>query len=156
MPFDPALPATGAPLQSQVIRDQLNALHQEIQAIPAGPEGPQGPEGPAFATVVVDGVITLPPGSFASVNASMSGNAVHLTFNIPAGLDGQPGEVTQAQLSNDLANNANATFNTIMPLTSNNSNAVAELVLAVSDPPTQAEVNQVIAKLNELIQALRR
>ena len=38
-------------------------------------------------------------------------------------IQGPPGEVTQAQLSNDLVNNANATFNTIMPLTSNNSNA---------------------------------
>ena len=40
--------------------------------------------------------------------------------------------------------------------TSNNSNAVATLEIPVSDPPTQAEVQQVLSKLNELIMALRR
>ena len=44
------------------------------------------------------------------------------------------------QLSNDVVNNANPTFNMIMPLTSNNSNSVAELVLAVSNPPDSGGV----------------
>ena len=74
----------------------------------------------------------------------------------PEGPQGPPGEVTQAQLSNDLANNANATFNTIIPLTSNNSNLVAELNYTPSDPPTAADFDQLLGKLNELIVALRR
>ena len=156
MPYNPALPADGSLIVAAELRSQFAGLHDEIAAIPQGPEGPEGPQGPAFATVVVDGVDTLPPGNMASVTASITGNIVHLFFNIPAGIQGLQGEVTQAQLSNDLVNNANATFNTIMPLTSNNSNGVAELVLSASNPPTQAEVNQVIAKLNELILALRR
>jgi hypothetical protein len=40
--------------------------------------------------------------------------------------------------------------------TSNNSNCVSTISLSVSDPPTQAEMQQVVAKLNELIAALRR
>ena len=40
--------------------------------------------------------------------------------------------------------------------TSSNSNAVATLGLAVSDPPTQAEMQSLANKLDELILALRR
>ena len=40
--------------------------------------------------------------------------------------------------------------------TSSHSNGVALLGLAVSDPPTQAEVQQIVNKLDELITALRR
>jgi hypothetical protein len=36
------------------------------------------------------------------------------------------------------------------------SNSVALLGLAVSDPPTQAEVQAIVGKLDELINALRR
>ncbi len=40
--------------------------------------------------------------------------------------------------------------------TSSNSNAVAALGIVVSDPPTQAEMQQVVNKVDELITALRR
>ena len=40
--------------------------------------------------------------------------------------------------------------------TSNNSNGVAALGLAVSDPPTQAQMQAIANKLDELIAALRR
>jgi hypothetical protein len=52
--------------------------------------------------------------------------------------------VTNAQLSSAIAG------------TSSLSNGVALLGLAVSDPPTQAEVQQIVNKLDELITALRR
>ena len=55
-----------------------------------------------------------------------------------------PGEVSNAALEMAIAG------------TSANSNAVSPLALMVSDPPTQAEVQAVISKLNELISALRR
>ncbi len=35
MPFDPAQPAPNSPLASQVMRDQLNALHGQIAALAA-------------------------------------------------------------------------------------------------------------------------
>ena len=159
MPYDPSLPVNGSVITAAELRGQFQGLHDEIAAIPVGPQGPPGPEGPAFGSANVDTVTTLPPGVAASAGAFLIGNVLHFTFGLPQGADGiqgPPGEVTQAQLSNDLVNNANATFNTIMPLTSNNSNAVTELVLAPGNPPTQADVAAVVAKLNELILALRR
>jgi len=50
----------------------------------------------------------------------------------------------------------NSTLNTAIAGTSSNSNAVSMLGFAVSDPPTQSEVQQIVNKLDELINALRR
>ena len=61
-----------------------------------------------------------------------------------AGPQGAPGEVTNAALATALAG------------TSANSNGVALLGITVSDPPTQAEMQAVANKLDELITALRR
>ena len=141
---------------------------------PPGPTGPQGPQGPPFANAVVDGVTTLNPGEPATVSVSFDGTYVHFTFGIPRGSDGgqgpqgiqgeqgiqgiqgeqgiqgyqgppgAPGEVSFQQLTDAIAT------------TSSNSNAVATLGLVVSDPPTQAEVQQIVNKVDELILALRR
>lgn len=134
-----------------------------------GAEGPAGPAGPAFATAVVDGVTTLGPGEPATVSASLLGSTVHFTFGIPTGATGEtgapgdpgaagaegpigpqgdpglPGDVTAGQLASAVAT------------TSANSNAVNDLaLLAISDPPTQVEVEQLRQKLNELISGPRR
>lgn len=66
---------------------------------------------------------------------------VHFTFGIPQGV---PGEVSAADLSAAIDG------------TSSNTNGVATLGMAVSDPPTQAEVQTIADKLDELINALRR
>ncbi len=50
----------------------------------------------------------------------------------------------------------NAALSAAIAGTSSHSNGVALLGLAVSDPPTQAEVQQIVNKLDELITALRR
>jgi hypothetical protein len=193
MPYDPTLPLPNSPLQSQVIRDQLQALFNLINnivtvasaqvdgtntlpqgspatasvtvvgntlhftfAIPQGQEGLVGPAGPPFADAVVDGVTTLNPGDAATVGVSFDGMNVRFTFGIPRGSDGSngtdgtngsngsPGEVSNAQL--DSAING----------TSNNSNSVSALGLGVSDPPTQAEMQSMANKLDELINALKR
>jgi len=68
----------------------------------------------------------------------------HLTFGIPAGVEGPPGEVSIQQL--DYAING----------TSANTNAVSVLGFAVSDPPTQSEMQQVVDKMDELIMNGRR
>ena len=121
--------------------------------IPRGDAGQQGAQGPPFAQAVVDGVTTLPPGSDATVAVTFDGTQVHFSFGIPRGdvgprgeqgIQGPPGEVTLAQLNSAISG------------TSSNSNAVATLGLVVSDPPTQAEMQQVVNKLDELITALRR
>ena len=138
MPFDPLKPATGSPLSSEEMRGQLTALKALIDAVPAGPPGPQGP---AFSSVQIASVTTGAPGSPASASVNTFGNNVELSFVIP---EGQPGEVTSVELSNGIAG------------TARNPNTVAPLGLAVSDPPTQTEMQQIVAKLDELIAALLR
>ena len=49
----------------------------------------------------------------------------------------------------------NAVLN-MLTQSSNNSNVVSTLGIGVSDPPTQAEVQQIVNKLDELINVLRR
>ena len=118
--------------------------------IPQGADGGDGGDGPPFADAVVDAVNTLPFGDPATVESSFDGNTVHLTFGIPAGEpgpegpEGSAGEVSLQQLDDAIAT------------TSANSNGVATLGLGVSDPPTQAEVQSIADKLDELINALRR
>ena len=99
---------------------------------------------------MVDQVNTLQPGENATVQANFDGNAIHFIFGIPRGADGQqgppgpPGEVTESALAGAIAG------------TSANTNAVATLDTAFSDPPALADLEAIRAKLNELIMALRR
>ena len=62
----------------------------------------------------------------------------------PQGPQGNPGEVSSMDLSTALGG------------TSANSNAISQLGLTVSDPPTQSEMQTIANKLDELIAALRR
>jgi len=80
MPFDPSLPAPNSPLQSQVIRDQLQALFVLINNIVS------------VTAAQVDGVNTLPAGSPATVNVSVNGGTLHFSFAIPQGNDGPQGQ----------------------------------------------------------------
>ena len=154
MPFDPTKPAFGSPDSSAEMRAQLNALNDKIDAIPAGPPGPQGdpgaegPQGPPFADAVVDAVNTLDPGEAASVDVSFDGTNVHFTIAIPRGADGAPGEVSAEQLDTAIAD--------VTANSSSNANGIGLLGLTVSDPPTQAEMQTIADKLDELIGALRR
>jgi hypothetical protein len=196
MPYDPSLPLPNSPLESQVIRDQLQSLFVLIQNIasisaaqvdavntlppgdPAsvnlsvsgstlhftfglpqgntgpqgndGPQGSDGPPGPPFASAVVDGVTTLPPGSSAQVGVNFDGTNVRFTFGIPQGYDGatgptgQPGEVSQTDLNNGLLNTLNQT--------SANTNNVETLDSPFADPDMEA----LRQKLNEMILNGRR
>ena len=138
MSFDPTKPSTGAPASSAELRSQFNALKALIDAVPA------------VTGATVDSVTI---GSGTSVNVSLVAGVLHFDFILQPG---PPGEVTQAQLSNDLANAVNQVMLITLPQTSANSNGVSTLGLTVSDPPTQAEVQSVANKLDELINALRR
>jgi hypothetical protein len=135
-----------------------NTLHFLFE-IPQGNDGVPGPQGPPFSDAIDDGVNTLDPGSAASVDVVFDGTNVRFTFGIPRGADGSngndggtgadgpqgpPGEVSSAQL------------NDAIQTTSANSNSVAELAGAVSDPPQQMEMQAIADKLDELILALRR
>jgi hypothetical protein len=118
-----------------------------------GLNGAPGPQGPPFTSFTVDSVTTLEPFQPATVQATFDGTFVRLAFGIPRGQDGSlgitgtqgaPGEVTLAQLAGAIAG------------TANNTNPIATLEIPISDPPTQGELQQVLAKLNELIVGLRR
>jgi|APTNR8051073442_1049403.scaffolds.fasta_scaffold20288_3 hypothetical protein len=136
--FDPALPANNADLVSAVMRSQLTGLKALIDAIAS------------ISAAMVDSTSTLPPGSPAGVSVTVDGNTLHFTFEIPQGDPGNPGdpgppgEVSSMQL------------NDAIQTTSANSNSVAELAGAISDPPQQMEVQAIADKLDELILALRR
>jgi hypothetical protein len=142
MPFDPSLPAPNSPLQSQVIRDQLQALFNLINGIVT------------VTAAQVDGVNTLPAGSPANVNVSVNGGTLHLSFDIPQGNDGptgatgQPGEVSLSDLNAALLTNLNQC--------SNNSNGVGNLSMNADPNYDQNQMQAVMQKLDELINALRR
>ena len=174
MPYDPNLPQNGQPLDADALRAQLHGIVELISSIPMGNPGPEGPpgaagasgsdgapgqpgqngqdgavgaQGPPFASTVVDSVTTLNPGEPASVAASFDGTQVHLTFGIPrgadgaVGADGAPGEVSLSQM---------------LTSTSANTNGISTLEDAFEDPPSQANLEAVRSKLNELILALRQ
>ena len=138
MSFDPTKPAASAPNSSAEMRAQLNALKALIDAVPV------------VTGATVDSVTI---GSGTSVNVSLATGVLHFDFILQPG---PPGEVTQAQLSNDLSNTANQAMLNTLPQTSSNSNNVALLSGTIGNPPTQAEVQENRDKINELIQALRR
>jgi hypothetical protein len=79
MPYDPSLPLPNSPLESQVIRDQLQALFNLINNIVT------------VTAAQVDSTNTLPPGSPANVNVSVSGGTLNFSFDIPQGQEGLVG-----------------------------------------------------------------
>jgi hypothetical protein len=80
MPYDPTLPAPNSPLESQVIRDQLQSLFVLINNIAS------------IAAAQVDSTNTLPPSSPANASVTVSGNTLHFTFEIPQGQEGPMGQ----------------------------------------------------------------
>ncbi|HBJ87415.1 MAG TPA: hypothetical protein DDZ88_26875 [Verrucomicrobiales bacterium] len=78
MPYDPSLPLPNSPLESQVIRDQLQALFNLINNIAS------------ITAAEVDGTGTLPPGSPATANVNINGSTLHFSFEIPQGQAGPP------------------------------------------------------------------
>ena len=96
--------------------------------IDAVPAGPAGPAGPVGPVGPAGG--DGPPGA-----PGAEGNG---------GPQGPMGEVSQQDLVNERMNHAQ------------NPTGVPDLSLTVSDPPTMAEVQAILTKLNELMGALRR
>ena len=79
MPYDPSFPLPNSPLESLVIRDQLQALFVLINNIVT------------VTAAQVDSTNTLPQGSPANVNVSVSGSTLHFSFDIPQGQEGLVG-----------------------------------------------------------------
>ena len=154
MPFDPAQPADSTPVSAPAMRAQLTALSDAIAAVPAGPPGPAGPPIPGLnflgdwngGTSYAPGDVIFHNGQgFVAIGGSQGttpeGDLAHWrTLTIA----GPPGEVTDAGLATALAG------------TARNPAGVSAPGLAVSDPPTQAEVQALAGKVDELLAALRR
>ena len=126
---------------------------------PAGNDGGQGPpgndgaQGPPFAQAIVDSVTTLDPGNPATVGVSFDGSNVRFTFAIPRGNDGSngsdgsqgpPGEISQAQLDSAISG------------TSANTNGVSTLGQSADGSYNQQQIQDLMNKMDELINALRR
>ena len=115
-----------------------------------GTYGAQGPPGPPFAQAVVDGVTTLNPGGNATMGVNFDGANVRFLLGIPQGQPGNdgapgpPGEITAAQLKN-------AILGTSAP-----TNAVSTLGQAADNSYNQPQMQDILNKMDELINALRR
>ena len=132
MPYDPNLPQAGTEIDAVQMRAQLNGLKSIIDAVPT------------ITSAQVDSVNTLPAGDPAEVAASVIGDVLHLSFGIPQGQSGLPGEVTLADM------------NAAIATTSSNSNAVVNLNELAEGTYNQTQMQNLINKVDELINALRR
>ena len=133
MPFDPNVPVHNAELTSAMFRSQFQGLKELIDAIPAGPAGPQGPVGPE-GPQGPQGDPGGPPGPEGPMG--------------PAGPQGPPGEVTQSDLNNAELN--------MLSQSSANSNGVSTLNQSADGTYNPAQIQALLDKMDELINALRR
>ena len=132
MPYDPNLPQAGTEIDAVQMRSQLNGLKSIIDAVPT------------ITSAQVDTVNTLPAGDPATVAASVMADVLHLTFGIPQGQSGLPGEVTLADM------------NAAIATTSSNSNSVTNFNELAEGTYNQTQMQALINKVDELINALRR
>jgi hypothetical protein len=136
MPYDPNIPQAGTEIDAVQMRAQLNGLKTLIDVVPT------------ITSAQVDAVTTLPAGDPATVSASVIGTVLHLSFGIPEGPSGPPGEVTQAELDTAVSDT--------LSQTSNNSNAVSALSETADTSYNQPQIQNLMNKVDELINALRR
>ena len=149
MAFNPNLPVAGAEIDAVELRAQFNGLHDEIAAVPAGPPGP----GLVLRGEFVFGTV-YGPGDVVT--------SEHLVFlcvtpgTLQGPTDGTPPPWQLVSIVGPQGEVSAATLGAAVADTPHNCTAVSVLGLAVSDPPTQAEMQQVVAKVDALITALRR
>jgi len=114
-------------------------------SVASGPQGPSGNDGSNGA----DGrsITNIRDNGDGTLTVDMSDGSTQGPFPMPAGPvgpQGPQGEVSAADLSFAIGG------------TPSNCNGVQLLNLTVSDPPTQSELQAVVNKIDELINALRR
>ena len=181
MPFDPTLPAEGSELQSAVMRSQLNALkalidalasftHAEVDAvdtldpgtpasvsitidgatlrfsfgIPQGEKGDQGPQGDTGP----DG----PPGTPGGPPGPEGPEGPQGPPG-PEGPQGEQGPQGETGPTGEVSQNA---ADAAIATTAQNPASVTPLNLTAGSGYDQAQMQQVIDKLDELLAALQR
>ncbi len=177
MAYDPALPANGSPNSSAEMRGQFQGLKALIDGVPTitgavvdavntvGPGEPAGVEAEVVADVLHLS-FDIPQGAEGGQGPQGEPGPQGETGEQgppgdpggpqgPEGPQGPPGEVSQAALDDAVAWLSGGIADAVSG-SSANSDGVGLLGMAVSDPPTQGEVQAVVDKLDELISALRR
>lgn len=144
-------------MQSAPFRNQFNALHNEIAAIPQGPPGPPGPvnlfideNDPGGS----DGDVWLRPSDGEVFRHENGGWVDKGSLKGPQGIQGPGGDKGDKGDQGDKGDTgevSNQELNDAIAGTANSLNSVGTLNIALSDPPTTAEVQQVVDKLNEVI-----
>lgn len=125
MPFDPTLPLDAVNVRADVLRGQFNGLKALIDA-------------GAISGVVIDDVTTLPPGSPATASATMTGTVLHLSFALPAGNDGGPGEQGPAGNDGNPGEVTTAALNAAIAGTARNLVGVSTLDTPFADPDAES------------------
>lgn len=128
MPFDPNIPLEFTLADAAQMRAQFNGLKDLIDAVSG------------ITAVQVDGVTTLPAGSQATVSLQLTGNTLHFTFGIP---EGPPGSQGEPGIQGPPGTNAP------------NSNAVSTLGQGADGSYNQTQMQALLDKMDELINALR-
>jgi hypothetical protein len=146
--FDPNLPQEGTPLDAVQMRSQFTGLKDLIDAIPAGPQGPEGPMGPQGPTGPQGPEGPEGPEGPQGDPGGPPGPEGPMGSQGPTGPQGPPGEVTQTDLNNGLLNT--------LSQCSNNSNAVGTLNQSADGTYNPAQIQALLDKMDELINALRR
>ena len=145
--FDPNLPANNTPNSSAQMRGQLTSLKTLIDALTS------------INAAQIDSVTTGNPGDPASVSVNVIGSTLGFSFSLPRGQEGVAGQAGSNGSDGGqgpMGEVSNAALAGAINGTSSNSNAVTTMGLVVSDPPTQAEMQSLANKMDELILALRR
>jgi len=138
MPFDPNVPINGAIVDADELRNQLTGLKSLIDDMPAGPPGPAGPQGEKGdqGEPGEQGPQGEPgPQGEQGPQGDPGGPQGPQGEQGP---QGDPGEVSAQQLSDAIAG------------TAVNPGEVETL------DPGETDIGTVVAKLNELINALKR
>lgn len=115
--FNPTLPLDGSLIVAEVLRDQMNALNDDIQT--------------------------------RATDAELASTAATLNADIQT-------RVTVPQLNTATNNAINSAITSTLPQTSSNSNAVNMLSIVALGYYDQNQLQEIINKVDELINALRR
>ena len=175
--FNPALPEDGALIIASVLRDQFIALHNDTQtrATEAELDSAVGVLDTAIAQRVTQAAFN---DAVSAVNAAIDERATTAQLDTAvSGLTAQIDErvtetelnevvnglniaidqrITRAQLNTGMDVATNNAINTTLPQTSANSNGVGALSVQAFSYYDQYQFQQVIDKIDELINALRR
>ena len=147
MPYDPQWPQNGQNIDADRFRGQFSSLKTLIDALTS------------INAAQIDSVTTGNPGDPASVSVNVIGSTLGFSFSLPRGQEGVAGQAGSNGSDGGqgpMGEVSNAALAGAINGTSSNSNAVTTMGLVVSDPPTQAEMQSLANKMDELILTLRR